>query len=110
MKQIDFDGKFDYSNIASVILNRNKTFELLENYPNPFNPTTTISFTLPETEFVKLSVYNALGQEVAVLAKGVYEAGFHTINFNASNLQSGVYIYKLESSEISISKKMILAK
>jgi len=110
LKQIDFDGKFDYSNIASVILNTNKTFELLENYPNPFNPTTTISFTLPETEFVKLSVYNALGQEVAVLAKGVYEAGFHTINLNASNLQSGVYIYKLESSEISISKKMILAK
>jgi hypothetical protein len=85
-------------------------FELLQNYPNPFNPATTIKFSVPQTGFVKLSVYNSLGQKVDELVNGVVEAGNHTISWNASRLASGVYFYELVGDKFSSVKKMMFIK
>ena len=86
------------------------TISLRQNYPNPFNPTTTISFELPETKEITLQVYNILGQKVSTLAQGKHPAGSHKIEFNASNFSSGVYLYRLETDNTSISRKMVLVK
>lgn len=86
------------------------SFILYQNYPNPFNPTTKIAFTLPAKDNVKLAVYDILGREIVRLADGIFEAGKHEFNFNASNLPSGFYFYNIQTSKGSISKKMILLK
>ncbi|MBZ0199878.1 MAG: T9SS type A sorting domain-containing protein [Ignavibacteriaceae bacterium] len=85
-------------------------FSLLQNYPNPFNPSTRISYNLPQREFVTLGVYNMLGQKVASLINNTIEAGAHTVNFDAHNLTSGVYVYKINAGQYSQSMKMILIK
>ena len=86
------------------------SYILAQNYPNPFNPTTEISYSLPSASNVKLTVFNTLGQEVRVLEYGFKNAGNYNINFNASNLPSGIYFYKLEAGRFSQVKKMILIK
>lgn len=86
------------------------SFELYQNYPNPFNPTTSIKFALPKESQVKLSVYTILGQEVATLVNSVMSAGYHTVNFDASKLPSGMYIYKIDAGSFSQIKKMLLMK
>jgi subtilisin family serine protease len=86
------------------------TFALDQNYPNPFNPTTTISFTVPTSSFVVLKVYNVLGQEVATLVDGIESAGTHKVSFDARNLSSGVYFYRMKAGEFAASKKLLLAK
>jgi hypothetical protein len=83
---------------------------LFQNYPNPFNPTTTINFDLKENGFVKLSVYNVLGQKVASLIDNNMEAGHHTVSFDASNLSSGMYIYKIEVNGFTAMHKMMLMR
>ncbi|MFH0736607.1 MAG: T9SS type A sorting domain-containing protein [bacterium] len=88
----------------------NFTYNLLQNYPNPFNPTTIISFTLPKSDFVKLELYNTLGQKVKSLLDENLESGLHKIEFNANNLASGIYFYKLVTSNYTETKKMILQK
>lgn len=85
-------------------------FKLHQNYPNPFNPSTSIKFEVPVTGHVKLKVYNSIGKEVATLVNENLIAGTYDFDFNASNLASGVYIYKLESSNFSDVKKMMLLK
>jgi len=85
-------------------------FELGQNYPNPFNPSTNISYQLPKAGYVSLKVYNILGKEVAALVNEYKPAGKYTISYNASALASGIYIYKLSSSNYSSIKKMILMK
>ncbi len=85
-------------------------YNLSQNYPNPFNPSTTIKYSIPQASNVKLTVYNSLGQKIAELVNGSNEAGNHTVNFNASNLSSGMYFYKIEASGFSEVKKMILLK
>jgi len=85
-------------------------FELSSNYPNPFNPTTQISYQLPENSFVNLVVYNTIEQKVAELVNPEQTTGKYTIKFDASNLPSGVYIYKLQAGEFSDVKKMLLTK
>ncbi|MDA3885872.1 MAG: C25 family cysteine peptidase [Candidatus Delongbacteria bacterium] len=85
-------------------------FVLYQNYPNPFNPVTQIKFALPTASEVELNVYNINGQLVSELIDGNKEAGIHTINFDASNLNSGMYFYTLEANGTSITKKMILTK
>ncbi|MGK9475331.1 putative Ig domain-containing protein [Melioribacter sp. OK-6-Me] len=87
-----------------------RDFKLLQNFPNPFNPTTTIKYAVPKEAHVKLTVYNVLGQEIAVLVNGLKSAGYHTVNFDASNLNTGMYIYKLEAGDFTSVKKMILMK
>ncbi len=85
-------------------------YYLFQNYPNPFNPSTTIRFSLPKETQLKINIYNMLGELVETLAEGNYEAGYYKVTFNASNLPSGTYIYRLESSEFVQVKKMILVK
>jgi tetratricopeptide (TPR) repeat protein len=80
------------------------------NYPNPFNPSTQISFTLKERTNISLKVYDVLGKEVANLADGYYEAGKHVATFNGSNLASGIYFYRLTTPTATITKKMMLVK
>ncbi len=99
------------SSIEEEQLNTSPTnYDLAQNYPNPFNPSTKIQFSLPEANNVKLTVYNVIGQEVAVLVDGLRNAGTHEINWDASELTSGVYIYRLEAGAQVISKKMTLLK
>lgn len=86
-------------------------FTLLSNYPNPFNPSTAIEFTLAERSDITLAVYDLFGSEIAVLASGSYSAGRHTVSFDGSNLSSGVYIYKLSNGNgQNITRKMTLLK
>ena len=110
LKQIDNDGQFEYSKTIEIDVNGVKKFELAQNYPNPFNPTTTIQFQLPQTGWVKLTLYNILGQEIKTLVNEVKEAGTHTVNFDASELNSGVYIYRIESGSYTRTQKMTLIK
>ena len=85
-------------------------YALHQNYPNPFNPTTAIRFDLVESQFVTLTVFNVMGQEVATLVNGTMNAGAHVVSFDAANLPSGVYIYKIEAGAFAATKKMLLMK
>ena len=85
-------------------------FALDQNFPNPFNPETNISFELAEASNVSLRIFNLVGQEVATLVSGPQAAGRHTVSFDGANLTSGMYIYRLEAGEFSATRKMILMK
>ncbi len=85
-------------------------YRLAQNYPNPFNPVTTIKYELPKTEYVTLTVYNITGQVVAKLANRTVEAGYHEAIWDASNLASGVYIYRLTAGNFTSVKRMLLVK
>ena len=85
-------------------------FSLLQNYPNPFNPSTIISYTVPSETKISLRVFNLLGQEVATLVNEKQIAGRYTVDFNASKLASGFYIYRLEAGSVNFTKKMLLMK
>ncbi len=98
-----------FTDVEDEITN-NLSFSLNQNYPNPFNPTTTISFNLPNAEFVNLKVYDVLGREIATLVNEELTAGQHIKIFNAENLSSGVYFYKLQAGKFSETKKMLLTK
>ena len=87
-----------------------ETFALGQNYPNPFNPTTNINFDLPKAQFVNLTVYNVLGQEVATLVNENIAAGTHIVKFDARNLASGIYIYRLQTDEFVKVRKMLLTR
>ncbi len=110
IKQTDFDGKFRYSKEVEVYVNVPLQFSLKQNYPNPFNPTTTIEYSIPKNENVNLTVYNLLGQKVKNLVNRNEKAGEYNIKFNASNLASGIYYYRLKSGNYVKTKKMILLK
>ena len=85
-------------------------YKLYEAYPNPFNPTTNIQFDIPESSYYSLKVYNSLGQEVASLIDGNKSAGRYNVNFDASNLASGIYIYRLSGNKVNLTRKMLLLK
>ena len=87
-----------------------KEFKLEQNFPNPFNPTTTIQYQLPQDAKVTLKVYDILGSEVATLINAEQEAGYYEVNWNASNLASGVYIYRLQTGSFVSVKKMMLLR
>ncbi len=87
-----------------------ENFILSQNYPNPFNPNTTIQFSLPEQSFVKLEIFNTLGEKVTTLISEELNAGVYKYEWNAPNLPSGVYLYKMQTTNFSTSKKMILLK
>lgn len=112
LKQIDRDGSFKYSNIVETTIGVTaSTFALLNNYPNPFNPTTSISFVLGTTEKASVKVFDILGNEISTIANGTYNAGeVNTVTFNAANLPSGLYFYRLESASKVETRKMLLMK
>lgn len=111
LKQIDYNGSFSYSPEIKVELGNMPTeFALYQNYPNPFNPVTTIKFALPVDGKVLLEIYNIIGEKVATLIDKEMNAGYHRYEFNAANLTSGVFIYKLTSGNFTKSYKMMLLK
>jgi hypothetical protein len=110
LKMIDNDGSFKYSQVVETEVALPNNYGLSQNYPNPFNPNTVISYSLPLASNVKLIVYNSIGQTVKVLENGFKNAGSYSVNFNASELSSGTYFYKLEAGQFSEVKKMILVK
>ncbi|MCK6605831.1 MAG: T9SS type A sorting domain-containing protein [Ignavibacteriaceae bacterium] len=115
LRQIDYDGSSAFSSVVEVDINAPSQFNLSQNYPNPFNPATTINFSLAVDSKVSVKVFNSLGEEVSILTEGNFQAGTHNLNFNASNLTSGVYVYTIEASGIDgtnfkSTKKMILNK
>ncbi|MBL1213643.1 MAG: T9SS type A sorting domain-containing protein [Ignavibacteriae bacterium] len=109
LKQIDTDGQFEYSDIVEVEITPTE-FVLEQNFPNPFNPTTKISYTLPERSSVSIKVYDAIGNEIAELANGEKEAGVYEVEFIAENLPTGIYFYHFNSGKFSQTKKMMLLK
>jgi len=110
LKQVDFNGTFSYSDEVNVDVTGPVQFELSQNYPNPFNPGTTIKFSIPQSSNVSLKIFNTLGQEVSTLINQNMESGVHTINFDASQLNSGIYFYRLDAGSYSEVKKMTLLK
>jgi len=87
-----------------------KKFELAQNYPNPFNPSTIIKYSVPENGFVRLSVYNLIGEEVSILVNEMIDAGFYEVTFNAAGLPSAIYFYRLQAGSFVETKKMVLMK
>lgn len=86
------------------------SYDLSQNFPNPFNPTTTINYQLPQNGFVTLKIYDILGKEVATLVNEQKSTGRYSVNFDASNLSSGVYIYQIHINDYVSSKKLLLLK
>jgi len=109
LKQIDNDGQFEYSEVVEVELVPTE-FALYQNYPNPFNPVTTIRYQLPKESKVVIKIYNILGAEVMELLNEKKEAGVYEAEFNADNLSSGAYIYRIIVESFMDTKKMILLK
>ena len=113
-RYIEAGGTDTISILTSVAENENNNspvkFYLYQNYPNPFNPATTIKFEIPKSQKIELKIYDVLGREVRTLYNDIAPAGIKTINFNASNLASGVYFYKLVTNNYTSIKKMVLLK
>ncbi len=117
LKQIDLDGTINYTDpvqvntLTGVDDRRLPTeFTLAQNYPNPFNPTTRIEYALPKQSSVRLDVFNTLGQLVSTLVNAKQPVGYHSVEFDASGLGSGIYFYKLTAEGVSISRKMLLLR
>ncbi len=110
LKQVDFNGTANYSSELFVKSIAPIHFSLGQNYPNPFNPVTTINYSIAKSGQVTLKVYDVLGREVATLVNGFQPANNYRINFDASKLASGIYLYKLKAGEFIQTKKMILIK
>jgi hypothetical protein len=98
------------TSVQERVDNTPATYALSQNYPNPFNPTTQITFSLPKEGYAKVAVFNAIGQEVAVLANGNFSAGTYRIAFDAAGFPSGTYFYRIQAGEFSAVKKMMLLK
>lgn len=111
LKQTDFNGNFEYHELQNeVIIGIPDKFYLSQNYPNPFNPTTNFEYGISESGSVSLKIYNTTGKEVATLVNETKTAGYYTVNFNGSNLSSGVYYYRIESGKFVQVKKLVLLK
>jgi hypothetical protein len=110
LRQVDLDGRSQYSDVVNVDFDIPKDFVLSQNYPNPFNPSTKITYALPTQRPVVIKVYDLTGQEVITLVDEVKEAGTYEINFDAVNYSSGVYIYQMSAGDFSSVKKMSILK
>jgi len=111
LKQIDFDGQFEYLDVVEVEVNvLPAEFSLSQNYPNPFNPSTSIEYTVVSSEYVSLIVYDVLGNEVKTLVNEKKDAGSYRVNFDATSLSSGVYFYKIQAGSFNQVRKMMLLR
>lgn len=120
LKQIDTDGAFEYSHVVSAFIGVPVDFALQQNFPNPFNPTTTIAFQVPEiadggTAKTTLKIYNILGKEIITLVDDLKLPGSYSVAWNAKDkngllVPSGIYLYRLQSGSFAVMKKMILVK
>jgi len=115
LKQVDFNGAYEYSNVIEIDFSIPNEFNLSQNYPNPFNPATVLRFGLPVESDITLSVYNSLGEIVEIVAQGRLQSGTHNVNFEASGLPSGLYLYTLKAKgidgvEFTQTAKMLLLK
>lgn len=119
----NYDSGLDHAGVNPVVINSPsvgkglaseievpETLRLRQNYPNPFNPTTVIEYGLPETQHVSVSVFNALGIEVARLTDGVNKAGWHEVRFDGSKLSSGMYLAVIRSGSTILTRTMLLAR
>jgi hypothetical protein len=117
LRQVDLDGTSHFTDViaftpTNIESNTNNpvTFTLEQNYPNPFNPSTTIKYELPKVSEVRLSLYDVLGREVAVLVNERRDAGVHEVKFDGSGLLSGVYFYRMEAGSFVETKRLLLIK
>ena len=115
LKQTDFDGTFKYLNVVLVDVGLPKQFQLSQNHPNPFNPSTTIKFQLPVDALVKIELFNSIGQKVSELLNSDLSGGVHEVTFEGSKLSSGIYYYTMnavgkDGKNFTSTKKMILMK
>lgn len=107
----------DSSSIANSVAKKNlavynlpSDYTLMQNYPNPFNPVTTISFFIPQNDYVTLKIYNTLGEEVMTAINENLEQGYHSVNINMSKEPSGVYLYSISAGSFRDTKKLLLLK
>ncbi len=111
LKQIDFNGNFEYFNLNNEVnIGVPSYYSLSQNYPNPFNPTTNLEFGISDLGFVSLKIYDISGKEVASLVNEVKPAGYYTVSFNGANLSSGIYFYTIKAGDFVSTKRMILLK
>ena len=111
LKQIDFNGNFEYFELAEAVsIGIPDKYDLSQNYPNPFNPLTTINYDLPSDGIVTLIVYDILGRELKTLVNEMKTAGYHKIQFNAADLASGAYFYRMTAGEFVAVKKFVVLK
>jgi PA domain/Secretion system C-terminal sorting domain len=109
LKQIDNDGTYEYSDIVEVEYVPTE-FALYQNYPNPFNPATKIKYSLPQESNVTIKIFDILGNQVRTLVKSKQQAGTYEVEFEGTNLVSGIYIYKMQTESFNSTKKMLLMK
>jgi hypothetical protein len=110
LKQIDYNGDFEYSKIIQVDFYNLNSYELEQNYPNPFNPSTNISFSIPHRSYVTIIIYDVIGQNVAELVNEFLERGTYNYMWNAVGFNSGIYFYELRTDDFTSIKKMQLIK
>jgi hypothetical protein len=110
LKQVDFDGTFSYSDVVNVTYDVPAKFVLNQNFPNPFNPSTTINYFVPKESFVSIKLFDFLGREVTTLVSETKSTGSYELSFNASSLPSGTYFYVMTADNYSTTKKMVLMK
>ena len=123
LKQIDINGHYKYYDAINVVLGHLAKPELMQNNPNPFNPSTSIKFYIPDISDVSIKIYDMLGREVALLISGQTSAGYHIVYWNGRNnygetVSSGIYLYRLIATDISTgsgqvfseTKKMLMMK
>lgn len=112
LKQIDNNGNFEYFSLNGIVeIGLPKQYSVSQNYPNPFNPTTKIDFELPSDSKVTMTIYDMSGKEVSRIINNEFmNAGYHSLDFNAGKLSSGIYFYRLNANNFSVTKKMMLIK
>lgn len=111
LKQVDYNGNFEYFNLNSEIeIGTPNSYNISQNYPNPFNPSTKINFEMAKEGNVSIKVFDYTGKEISTLVNGFRSAGYYTIDFNAINLSSGIYFYRMEANNFTKVMKMSLIK
>lgn len=110
LKQLDFDGGFEFSQTLEVNIGNPAKFFLNQNYPNPFNPNSTLRYTVPKVSVVSIKIYDIMGEEISTLVNEVKQPGTYEINFYAQGLASGIYIYRMVADGFSATRKMNILK